>query len=345
MIKLNNNELSYFCSQMAIILSSGISSVEGLYMMKNDEEVSAEEKKLYEAIISYMEKGDYLAASLEKAEAFPPYVIRMTDIGEKTGTLDNVMDSLGKHYEREEEIRQSIRQAVSYPIVMAGMILAVILVLLLEVMPIFKQVFRQLGTEMTGFAGFLYKIGNIIGNYSVAFIVLAAAIMLLIFWSVCTDKGRIWGRNFLVKFKFFKKVQEDISTSRFAGGMALALKSGFTSDAGMDMVSGIIDDEGFNEKIKKCRKMIADGEVLDEALREAGILKGVYARMITIGNRTGESDVVMERIATLCQKNAEASINNALGAIEPVLVIALSIIIGAILLSVMFPLLGIVSSI
>ncbi len=345
MVKLDNNELSYFCSQMAIILSSGISSVEGLYMIKNDDEVTIEEKTLYDSIIMAMEKGDYLAAALEKTEAFPPYVIRMTDIGEKTGTLDNVMDSLGRHYEREEEIRQSIRQAVSYPIVMAAMILVVILVLLLEVMPIFQQVFRQLGTEMTGFAGFLYKVGNIIGNYSVALIVIFAAIMLLIFWSVCTDKGRNWGKNFLGKFKFFRKVQEDISTSRFAGGMALALKSGFSSDIGMEMVSGIIDDNKFNEKIKDCRKKIADGEVFDEALRETGILTGVHARMITIGNRTGESDVVMERIAVLCQKQAETSINNALGAIEPVLVIALSIIIGAILLSVMFPLLGIVSSI
>ncbi len=341
---LTNTELSYFCGQMSLILRAGISSIEGLYMMQDDSEASEEERKLYTEIKKHLDDGGYLYEALEKTGVFPAYMVKMTRIGEETGTLDNVMDALRRHYNREEEIRLSIRQAVTYPVVMAGMILVVILVLLLEVMPVFRQVFRQLGSEMTGFAGFLFNMGDAIRSYSIVFVLLLAG--LLVFAIVCTrtEGGRKVGLAILSKFKFFRRLRSDISTSRFADGLALALRSGFSPDFGIDMVAEIIEDKSFSEKIEDCKKKLIDGAPFDEALKQSGILSGVNARMMTIGHRTGSSDVVMEQISDLSQKRIDTGISNALGTIEPVLIVVLSLVIGAILMSVMFPLLGIVSS-
>lgn len=345
MKNLSNTELSYFCGQMSMIIRAGISSIEGLYMMADDSEATADEKKLYKELQTRLEEGGYLYTALESVGVFPSYMVNMTRIGEETGTLDNVMDALRRHYAREEEIRQSIRQAVTYPIVMAGMILVVILVLLLQVMPVFRQVFRQLGSEMTGFAGALFSAGDIIRRYSIVFVVILVAILLIVVICVRTEGGRKAGIGFLSKFRFFKKLRNDISTSRFADGLALALRSGFSPDFGIEMVSEIIEDKAFSAKIDTCKQKLTDGSPFDEALKESQILSGVPARMMTIGNRTGSADTVMEQISDLSQKRIDTSISNALGTIEPVLIVLLSLIIGAILMSVMFPLLGIVSSI
>ncbi len=345
MKNLSNTELSYFCGQMSMIIRAGISSIEGLYMMADDSEATADEKKLYKELQTKLEEGGYLYTALESVGVFPSYMVNMTRIGEETGTLDNVMDALRRHYTREEEIRQSIRQAVTYPIVMAGMILVVILVLLLQVMPVFRQVFRQLGSEMTGFAGALFSAGDIIRRYSIVFVVILVAILLIAVICVRTEGGRKAGIGFLSKFRFFKKLRNDISTSRFADGLALALRSGFSPDFGIEMVSEIIEDKAFSAKIDTCKQKLTDGSPFDEALKESQILSGVPARMMTIGNRTGSADTVMEQISDLSQKRIDTSISNALGTIEPVLIVLLSLIIGAILMSVMFPLLGIVSSI
>jgi type IV pilus assembly protein PilC len=342
---LSNTELSYFCGQMSMIIRAGISSIEGLYMMADDSEATPDEKKLYKDIQVKLEEGGYLYSALDSVGVFPSYMVNMTRIGEETGTLDNVMDALRRHYAREEEIRQSIRQAVTYPIVMAGMILVVILVLLLQVMPVFRQVFRQLGSEMTGFAGALFNAGDIIRRYSIVFVVALVAILLIAVICVRTEGGRKAGIAFLSKFRFFKKLRNDISTSRFADGLALALRSGFSPDFGIEMVAEIIEDKVFSAKIETCKQKLTDGSPFDEALKESQILSGVPARMMTIGNRTGSADTVMEQISDLSQKRIDTSISNALGTIEPVLIVLLSLIIGAILMSVMFPLLGIVSSI
>lgn len=93
-----------------------------------------------------------LDQALEETKVFPEYLIRMTQIGEETGTLDEVMESLAEHYDREEAIRRSVRSAISYPLLMIGMMLVIIIILMTKVMPVFDQVFRQFGQEMTGFS-------------------------------------------------------------------------------------------------------------------------------------------------------------------------------------------------
>ena len=67
--------------------------------------------------------------------------------------------------------------------------------------------------------------------------------------------------------------------------------------------------------------------------------------MASIGGKTGSMDQVMDQIAGLYQDDIDNRMNNALAVLEPTLVIALSLIVGIILLSVMLPLMGIMSSI
>jgi type IV pilus assembly protein PilC len=81
-----------------------------------------------------------------------------------------------------------------------------------------------------------------------------------------------------------------------------------------------------------------------DARKEVGIFGGVYSRMTSIGNKTGALDQVMSQISDLYQEDIDNKINNRLAVLEPALIIVLSIIVGIILLSVMFPLLGIMAS-
>ena len=148
---LSNTELYSFCNQMALILKSGISSIEGISIMLEESEDASEKTILQTIYDSLIESGNF-ADSLECTGVFPSYMLHMIQIGEQTGKLDNVMQSLSTHYEREENIAKAVKNAVAYPLIMITMMVIVILVLITKVMPIFNQVFAQLGQEMTGFS-------------------------------------------------------------------------------------------------------------------------------------------------------------------------------------------------
>ena len=321
--KLTNLEIASFCSEMAMILKSGISSLEGVDLLREDAQTKAEKELLDEIYQSVMNTGR-LDQALEETKVFPEYLIRMTQIGEETGTLDEVMESLAEHYDREEAIRRSVRSAISYPLLMIGMMLVIIIILMTKVMPVFDQVFRQFGQEMTGFSRGILLAGNALSRYSAVFAVLLAVIVCAGIYFTKTESGR-------------KKLYH------IAGGMSLALKSGLTPEQGMEFSENLIEDDDFRKKVAECKADMENGTDIAEALVKAGIFTGVYARMTSIAGKAGMMDEMMGRIADECEEEVDEKLSSMIAVLEPTLVIILSVIVGTILLSVMLPLLGIMS--
>lgn len=339
-----NIEISSFCDQIAMILKSGISTFEGVTIMLEDA-TSPEEKQIMEVISDNLRMTGTLYLALVDTGLFPDYMLNMIQIGEETGTLDEVMAALSVHYDREDSISKTIKSAVTYPLVMAGMLVAVITVLVVKVMPIFNQVFVQLGTEMTGFSRALMATGNLINQYSFVFIFLLILIVLGLLFLFRTEKGKQASRTFGYRFDMTRQLYEKMATCKFASAMALTLSSGINPERSMELLLALNEDEMFQKKIEHCQNAVNDGKGFAEALFDAGIFTGMYARMISIADKTGAMDRTMEKIAGLYQEEIDSRINNALAILEPTLVIALSLIVGVILLSVMLPLMGIMSTI
>lgn len=337
-----NLYLSAFCSQMATIIRSGIPALEGLSILKDDSE-NPEEKELFSQLFDSMSASGSLAQSLTDSGSFPPYLCNMVKIGEESGRLDNVFAALASHYEREEDIRVSVRNALVYPLIMTGMMVAVIVVLLVYVLPVFSQVFRELGTEMSPFATGLMNVGNAFRAFAPVFLVIVIALIAFLLWLNLTAGGRRVRYRLGSAIPGTRKNRQDIAACRFASAMSLTLSSGLHPEQGMDLAAGLNEDPDFSLKIEACRKGLDQGKSLADMLLDSGIFTGLYARMASIGWKTGSLDSVMGQIAGLYQDSIDARLAKRMSVLEPALVTILSVIVGITLLSVMFPLLGVMS--
>ena len=126
--------------------------------------------------------------------------------------------------------------------------------------------------------------------------------------------------------------------------VAAYIASGLDPERSLELVGSLNDDPDFQKKLENCKERLAGSEELSTALTASGIFSGMYSRMIAIGGRTGSMDQVMKQIADLYQDEMDDKMNRAIAVLEPTLVIALSLVVGVILLSVMLPLMGILSS-
>ena len=342
--RFTNSELSSFCGQLALILRSGISATEGLTVMLDDTTDNTE-RAILQQILEKQDETGSLYPALACTNLFSAYLLQMVKIAEETGTLDEVMQALSDHYAREDAIMHSIRSAVAYPAVMAGMMIAVIIILLVKVMPIFNQVFIQLGTEMTGISRGLMNVGTVLNRYSMFFLALLVLLLAAGLTLSHSAKGRSSFYEMLCHFHLFRTLRDEISTCRFAGAMGLTLRSGLDPERSLELVQNLMEDPVFSTRTKDCLEKLRAGEDFGAAMHTSGLLSGLYARMVLLGIRTGETEKVMDDIARISQENLDNQIGQILSAIEPTLVIALSLIVGVILLSVMFPLMGIMSGI
>lgn len=341
---LSNSEIASFCRQTAMIIKAGITPAEGMDILTHDT-ASSDGKALLEQISQSCKQGNPFYQSLEETGVFPDYVTRLIALGEESGNTDDVLISLAEYYEREEAISDSIKSAISYPLIMIVMMFIVIVVLITRVLPIFRQVFAQLGTQMSPLASSLLAMGNALSRYSIVItlIIFVAAVSFVIVYN--TPRGRNRIKHFLARFPLTRGFYDKVASGRFASGMYLAFTSGMDTYHSLDMISELVENEAMSDKIRICKEEISKESSLPEALAKSQIFSNLYSRMVMVGFRSGSIDAVMKYIAQNYDNETEKQLNHIISIIEPTLVIVLSLVVGMILMSVLLPLMGIMSSI
>ena len=342
--QLTNLEIASFCEQMAMIIKAGITPKDGLAILLSDTKDEST-RQIIQTLLKSSALGETFTTSIKESGVFPEYVVNMIAIGEETGRMDDVMQSLSEYYEHEDNIAESIRSAITYPFIMIVMMLIIIAVIISKVLPLFNQVFIQLGTQMDGFSGSLLRLGESLQAYSVIFFALLLLLLVFYFYVTKTSGGKAFLMKTASKIGPLKNFYDSVSYGRFAPGMALMLSSGMGIFQSLDMVSHLSGDPAMEEKILRCRNHINEGDGFAEALQKEHFFNNLYSRMIALGVKTGNLDSVLSKIAHIYEEETDKKIRNFISVLEPTLVISLSLVVGLILLSVILPLLSIMTSI
>ncbi len=337
-------ELSAFCLQISLLLEAAVPLDEGLAIMAEDAGQQWEKEMLL-SMAEGAELGEPFYQVLEDTGAFPPYVIRMAKLGQSTGTLDRMMLSLSEYYEKEFFLMRNIKNALTYPVIMVFMLLAVLFVLFVKVMPIFEDVYSQLGAEISGVARSAIRFG---GVFSGAALAVAAALLLICsgFWVAWKLGQRISLVERLIRWtKTRSKIALAVSNRRFTSVLALTLQSGLELEKGLKLAAELAENPAVEEKIGVCSRMLEQGQSYYEAMKATGLFSGFHIQMIRTGTRSGHLDRVMEDISRDYEQQADTAIDNVISRFEPTMVAVLAVAVGLVLLSVMLPLVGVLSTI
>lgn len=340
----SSREISAFCLQISLLLHAAIPLDEGLSVMAEDA-VWEEERRILLSMAEEAELGIPFSKVLEQAEVYPPYVIRMVRIGEETGNLDEIMESLAEYYDKEDILYKNIRHALTYPIIMITMLLVVLLVLFTKVMPIFEGVYRQLGAEMPPASLAATRLGGI---FSGTALLLGGALGLTVFavWILSKNGRKVPAAEKLIQWiKRKNKIALSTAKRRFTAVLALTLKSGLELEKGMELAAQLVEHKDVEEKIRQCSFELESGATYYTAMKNTGLFTGFYVQMIKVGTKSGRLDSVMAELSDKYEEEADTAMEQLINRFEPTVVAVLAISVGVILLSVMLPLMGVLSAI
>lgn len=328
-----------------MLLHSGFTAHYCVQMMLDDEP-DANGKIVLTALSEKLEGGASLSGAMEETKLFPQYLYSMIEIGEKTGRLTETLKALSIHYKRQENLSTSIKNATLYPAVLLGMMIIVVMILIVQVLPIFNDVFGRMGTQMSPFAVRLMDFGTWFRAASIVITIVAAAVFLLVLivWLVPSFKeglakslkNRFGGRGIFGRIALYQ----------FVSSMSLALSSGLSVKEAVELAASLNkDSKSLDKKYNNCLSLLEEGGKLSDALHTSGLLSARDSRMLSIGDSSGMVDTAMTEIAERNDEIIQAEISRIVSRIEPTLVVLTSAIVGVILLSVMLPLVGIMTSI
>ena len=340
---LSSAELSSFCSQIALILSSGLPLYEGMETLAESAKGS-ENEGLYKNASDAVNQTGTLYEALKQDERWPHYLVEMVGIGEQTGQLEKVMNGLATYYGREDRIRGAIINAVTYPLVLGIMLVLIVLIMLWKVLPVFRRVLNGMGVGMTSSGRTLMNVGSAIG-----WVVLALVGLALVAVIVCAILMRTSARGKVLAalshlFPPIHRVSMKLASSRVASVLSMMLSSGFPTSEAFRLLPSVVSGSEAAGKVEAIRKSLDSGATFADAVSESKLFDPLENRMIRMGVAAGREDQVMGTVAELYEEQVEDSITQLVSIIEPTLIALLSVVIGAILLSVMLPMAGILTS-
>lgn len=345
MKELTNEEIGALCMSLAGLFHAGIGTGDALTLMAQDEEEPAF-RRLLTDMAAAADEGAPLSAVFRRSGCMPDYVCGLLDVGEQAGRTEQTLEALGQHYDSRGRMEQQLRAALLYPSVLLAVMLAVVLVLLMWVLPVFDDVYAQLGSRLTGVAGGLLALGTalrqatpLLGGLLGAGLAALAAVCCVprLRTAVVSAVRKVWGD---------RGAAGKIRTARVAQALSLGLCSGMTHPEAMELALTLApEDMPIRKRCQECLNALESGGTLAAALGKAGLLSAAQCRLLDAGMRSGRGEQVMAQIAQRQLEEGETALEAAVSRIEPTLVVITSALVGVILLTVMLPLMHIMTGI
>ena len=327
--QLTNEQVGSVCMSMTHLLHSGIGFADALILLSADEQEADCREKL-KAMADAMDQGFTFTQALNYAGGFPQYVCTLSAVGEKVGRLEETLEALAAYYQGRARLEVQIKRSLVYPAVLMLVVLAVMTALLVWVLPVFDQVYAQLGSGLTGFAGWLLALGmGIKQALPVLLGVGILAVVMLAVPQVCGKMANIWQAH--------GHLPAQIRKARFVQMLALGISSGMTPQEAAVMT----EDKNF----PGCVASLERGEALSKVLREEKILSHAQCRVLEAGERSGRGAQILESMAQQLLWESEDALQRQAEKLEPAMVIASCLLIGGVLLAVLLPLIHLMSGI
>ena len=342
---LTNLEISDLCRELSLLLHSGVGLGDGLALL-TEEEKDPRQKDLLAQMTRHVEEGGMLSDAFALGNCFPPHVAGLLHVGERVGRTEEALVSLARYYEERERMERQIRGSLTYPAILMMLMLVVIAVLLIKVLPVFHDVYASLGGQLTGVAGGLLLLGQVLSAAMpvllVVLVAAAAAVALFAAHDGFHERVMTLWHSLLGD----RGVSRKLNDARFAQALSMGMSSGLMLEEAVELAGKLLlDTPAAAARCRKCQTLLVEGESLSNALGDTDMLPPSACRMLVLGMRSGSGDQVMEEIARRLSEEAEQALQSSVSRVEPALVLITSFLVGGILLSVMLPLMNIMTAI
>lgn len=372
---LSGGEVSSFCEGIAIMLAAGIQTDEAVHMLSEnmgDTPLHRACDEVYRGLVS----GRGLAASMRAAgdagadgavgdpgagrgpaagtgreaadPVFPAYAVALVEIGERSGRLENVLRSLAVYYDEEERVFAKLRASIGYPAAPLCVMSVILAFTVIGILPVFLGVYDELAGGLAG--GSFAAVGAAVAVGWVALVLTLAVTACALVGSaaVRTPRGQAHILALLERLPVTRPAMYRLALSRFSAAASAYLASGADSNTAMREALRVVDHPVLHERLERAHDAMVDPAralSLSQAVTEFGVFEPVYARMLAIGSRAGSVDGVLERLSATFFDDAVTQIDRAVDAVEPALAALLTVAVGATLISVMLPLVGMMGAI
>ena len=333
-----------FSQELLTLLNAGLALVESIETL-NEKESRAERKDILSKLVADLFRGNSLSNALAQfPDTFPPLFVATVRASERTGGLPEALEKYVAYQSQLDTVKKKIVSASIYPVLLMVAGTLVIAFLLGYVVPKFAKIFEDLGGEVPWMSKLLIQWGHFAQDYGLMLLIaIGVSIVALGFWIARPETPTRIVQT-LQKIPALGERIRIYQLARFYRSLGMLLRGGMPAVASLELVSDLLPG-ALSKQLGIATQLIREGTPFSQAMEKTGLTTAVSARMLRVGERTGQMGEMMERIALFYDSEISQWIDWFVKLFEPLLMAFIGLVIGFIVVVMYFPIFELAGSI
>ena len=339
-------EKLFFIQHLGIMLKAGISLSTALKTLAK-QTTNKRFARIIADISRNVEKGVSFTESLKPHEKiFGQLFINMIESGEISGKLEEVLKRLYIQFKKNHELVSKVKGALIYPIVILIAMSGIGTFIMIAVVPKITAMFKDFNAELPLATKLLIKFSDSLVANGLLYLVALIVVILTIVQLIKTKRGRYAFHGLLLKLPIFSPIIKKINLARFARTTSSLLKTDIMIIKSFQIAANVLGNVHYRQALMEMSDKIKKGGTINEVVANyPKLFPPVVAQMIAVGEDTGELDYILEELAEFYEGEIDQTMNNLPAIIEPILILALGLVVGGMAVAVIMPMYTLTSAI
>jgi type IV pilus assembly protein PilC len=335
--KVKLKEMAVFSRQLSVLIDAELPLIQSLTILA-EQTKNKYFKRVIVTVREDVEAGSTLHQAMRKfPKAFDDLYCNLVSSGEQSGSLDIMLRRLAEYIEKVVRLRSKVKQAMIYPVAIVVFAVLVAIFLLWKVIPVFASIFTELGAQLPALTAFIIGLSRFVEKY-ILFIFLGLIALVIGFrYFRRTKQGRWMTDRWILKIPLFGELLRKVAISRITRTLSTLVSGGVPMLESLKITSSTANNVLLETAVLDARQKVSEGQSLTDSLRETGHFPFMLTQMVSVGEATGTLDEMLTKLADFYDEEVDASVAALLSIMEPILLIGVGGMVGALVISMYLP--------
>lgn len=344
-MRVDAAQLCEFTRQLATLVGAGVPLLQSLETIQQGVKAQAM-GPVVQALRRQIAAGQSLESALQQTGVFDRLYSQMVAAGELAGNLDDMLNRLASHTERQQQLRRKVRMALVYPVAVLFIAALVVTVILVWVVPVFQSIFASFGAQLPVATRFILGLSAGLLHWGLP--VLAVTVLIAAVLRRQYRRRQRWQWQFALQVLSMPLIAGLIRSANLAAWtrcLSMLTQSGVPLLEALEVLAGVCTNQVYAKLCLSIRQSVLRGSSLAAAMRNASVSLGfktglfppLLIQMVDIGEQSGTLTVLLSRAADAQDEALEQQVHGLTQLIEPLLVVVLGGLVGGMVVALYLP--------
>jgi general secretion pathway protein F len=334
--------LALFTRELATLVKADLPLDETLRIVALQPSLSSTMRRVTGTVLARVLEGQSLSQALAAdSDVFPEFYWRLVRGGEASGSLGEVLDDLAGFLERSAEMRSKVLSALLYPMILLTVAMIAVIAIMAILLPAIVPLLRDSGAPLPLIVTVLEGIRQTLTGNVWLVPGITAGTLLLVAGLSAAGLLKPFVSSLALRLPIIKGIVMQREVARFARTLATLMRSGVPMLDATRIAGSVLSNFTYRSAVANVTEELRQGASLTRPLSASGYFPEVALRLVAVGEKTGELEPMLTRIADIFEAALQRRLDRITALITPILTLAIGLLVGGLIVSVMGALLSI----